>query len=912
MRKHDEEIKKIENSLKLGITDKFQKFEVLNLLRKYKYDNVEEKDRNDIEKNKELDEIAREVIVLGTELIYEGHKNQFLILKTIRSCYEFRARRNFRDFLISAEWDFSDDQKFYKPRRMVFDEWIKYLESLEKGDLKGLGISAPPRTGKALSNDSKVLTDEGWKRIGDVQVGDMIFGDDGKLTEVLGVFPQGKRPIYRLTLDDNTEIDCSDDHLWNVRSSFQTKRCVVDGKRVVKSECTFRTLTTNQIIKNLGRSNGKGDLKPRYAIELVKPVEFSKKTEEGDIPPYYLGTLLGNMYNKNKEKLLEVGADKFTPEEIYKKYKELGILKENPNIPRKYLYSDVEDRKELLAGILDSDGFTSKSDFIEYIAINKRMAEDVAELIRSLGGKVTINKKIGDFRLNSIGYWSPRKTSGIVYVLRIKIVENPFLLEEKRNIFDDRYRLYDQRKHIMEYKILPEQECTCIFVNNPSHLFITDNYTVTHNTGVGTFFFMWCMLRHPDKSCLFVSHTNAMAKKVYTDILNYLTDSRRNISKVFPEFAIVEKNAEDLFIQLKHNGSNNYKTAYFRGIDGNMAGILEASWLLYCDDLIKNIEEAKNPDRLQNAREKYSTDILQRKKNKNVKELHIATRWSLHDVISTLEAMHDEDEKWKFIRRPAINENGESNFMYDGENAMDMEHWNNQRNSPDMDEVSFNCIYQQEPIERDGLLINEEELLYYNGELPGVEPDLVCFATDVAWGGGDYLSMPIAYVYGLDVYIHDLVYNNKTKQVTKPLVKSRIMVNNAKQGYFEANNGGDEYADSITDSLKADNYRCAISSSKAPTNKSKLARILSCVDEIKGQGTGYKLYFLDKQARKRVPGYDLFMKHIFMFNQGLKFQGKQKDDGLDSLSMLLTNVLGSKVVRTQAKSTNFSKKDLGF
>ena len=316
-----EEIKKIENSLKLGITDKFQKFEVLNLLRKYKYDNVEEKDRNDIEKNKELDEIAREVIVLGTELIYEGHKNQFLILKTIRSCYEFRARRNFRDFLISAEWDFSDDQKFYKPRRMVFDEWIKYLESLEKGDLKGLGISAPPRTGKALSNDSKVLTDEGWKRIGDVQIGDRIFGDDGKLTEVLGVFPQGKRPIYRLTLDDGTEIDCSDDHLWNVRSSFQVQRKKVNGVRIVKSECTYKTLTTNQIIKNIWRKNGKGDLKPRYAIELVKPVEFSKKTEEGDLPPYYLGTLLGNMYNKNQEKLLEVGADKFTPEEIYKKYK---------------------------------------------------------------------------------------------------------------------------------------------------------------------------------------------------------------------------------------------------------------------------------------------------------------------------------------------------------------------------------------------------------------------------------------------------------------------------------------------------------------------------------------------------------------------------------------------------------------
>ena len=423
---------------------------------------------------------------------------------------------------------------------------------------------------------------------------------------------------------------------------------------------------------------------------------------------------------------------------------------------------------------------------------------------------------------------------------------------------------------------------------------------------------MWCMLRHPEKSCFFVSHTAAMAKKVYSDILTMLGDPLRNIQGVFPEFSIKNNSAEDLWIQLESHSSNPYHTAYFRGIDGNMAGILEASWLLYCDDLIKNIEEAMNPTRLETARQKYSIDITQRKTNKHVKELHIATRWSIHDVISTLEMLHDNDSKWKFIKKPAINENGKSNFMYKPPFEMDMEHWNTQRNLPDMDEISFNCIYQQEPIERDGLLFSEDNMIYYNGVLPEQEPDLICSYCDIAWGGGDFLSMPIAYVFGNDVYIDSVVYSDKTKMTTKPLVAGAIINNNIIKAGFEANNGGDEYAGDISDKLKEYDYRCAVQTFKAPTNKSKLARIIACVDEITGAGNGYRLIFKDKLARKDDKMYDLFMKHIFMFNQGAKYQGKQKDDCVDSLAGLVTNILESRVAGPGKAKSRISRANLGI
>ena len=110
------------------------------------------------------------------------------------------------------------------------------------------------------------------------------------------------------------------------------------------------------------------------------------------------------------------------------------------------------------------------------------------------------------------------------------------------------------------------------------------------------------MLRHPERSCFFVSHTAAMAIKVYNDVIGIIEDSKAEITRIFPEGIIIGRNAEQLYIQLKTGMSTGYKTAYFRGIDGNMAGVLEASWLLYCDDLIKNIEEAMNPDRLETAR----------------------------------------------------------------------------------------------------------------------------------------------------------------------------------------------------------------------------------------------------------------------------------------------------------------------
>jgi hypothetical protein len=412
-------------------------------------------------------------------------------------------------------------------------------------------------------------------------------------------------------------------------------------------------------------------------------------------------------------------------------------------------------------------------------------------------------------------------------------------------------------------------------------------------TGVGELYLAWVAGRHPDKSILFATHTNAMARKAMADVYDLMTNPRRGWSDVFPNFK-VEKSQEDLWVDLSpKENSNTYYTLYFRGIDGAFSGILEASWLIYCDDLIKNITEAMNPDTIENAWTKYGTDISQRRVDDNVKELHIATRWSTRDVLTRLETENEDNPRAEFIKVPGLNEKGESNFMFPYR-PMTKEHF--EKLHSHMDDVSFECIVQQNPIEREGLIFPENLLKTYD-KLPDGKPDRVCFACDVAWGGGDFLSLPIGKVYGMDVYIDDVVHSPADKYTTKPLVVAAIIRNGASAGFFEWNNGGDEYMDDIVKELRRRGYRCAIKGERAPVNKSKLDRIVACAPEIKGSildGSGYRLHFKSKALRKGDKDYEMYMRHLTGFNQSAKVQGKQKDDAADATASLITNVLSEK------------------
>lgn len=428
-------------------------------------------------------------------------------------------------------------------------------------------------------------------------------------------------------------------------------------------------------------------------------------------------------------------------------------------------------------------------------------------------------------------------------------------------------------------------------------------------TGIGTLFLTWLMGRHPDKSMTFNTHTTRMARKEYTDVITLLTDPRREWSRIFPGFQI-SQSAEDLWIDLTpKNSPNNYKSLYCTAIDAQKAGVMEASHLIYCDDLIGGIEEALNPVRLDTAWEKYSTDILQRK-NGNVKILHIATRWSVNDPLTREESMNEGNPKAKFICIPGLDETGKSNFNFPY-NPLDERHFEKLKEV--MDDVSFSCVVMQRPVERDGLVFTKDSLSYYEGELPDGEPDEIVFAGDIAFGGGDFLCALAGYVYSFDVFIHDVVFSDKTKETTKPIVANFIIKNRCNRGYGEANNGGDAYMSDIDTRLREQGYRCHIESRKAPTNKAKLSRILDAQSEIKAlitDGSGYRLHFLSQKARKNMPMYEAYMKQLMQFNQSAKFIGKQHDDAADATAMMVNEVLNRKNV--SGKVTFLSRKALAI
>ena len=213
------------------------------------------------------------------------------------------------------------------------------------------------------------------------------------------------------------------------------------------------------------------------------------------------------------------------------------------------------------------------------------------------------------------------------------------------------------------------------------------------------------------------------------------------------------------------------------------------------------------------------------------------------------------------------------------------------------DPVIFSAKYLMKPIERDGLLFNKDNISFYN-ELPGDKPDRIVAYADVSHGGEDYFSMPIGYVYGNEVYIEKVLFKHKFggDDYIRPLVRDFIKNNKVSRCGVEKNNGGDYFSTLMGNDLRDVGYHCNITTHNAPTNKSKLDRILACQNEIKGVATEnntYRIYFKNPELIKGDKDYMEAMHNLYSWNQSPNMQNKQHDDFPDSLAGLITNVLGS-------------------
>ena len=387
------------------------------------------------------------------------------------------------------------------------------------------------------------------------------------------------------------------------------------------------------------------------------------------------------------------------------------------------------------------------------------------------------------------------------------------------------------------------------------------------------FFITWLMGNRPDVASVMSGHSDKLTNGFYGEVLSIITDPvTYNWGKIFPDVQLVDKSAKDESVDL--NRKKRFPTLTCRSIGGTLTGAVEIGegGVLYSDDLIEDLEESLNVERLNNKYDAYLNQLKDRKKQ-GALELMVGTRWNVLDPLGRIQNQYAENPKYRFRVIPAVDENGHSNFNYDYGVGFDDAYYADMKAS--IDDATWWAKYMGKPYVREGLLFSADELRYFNGVLPDGEPDRKLMVMDIAWGGGDFTACPIAYVYGDAVFIPDLVFNNGDKTVTRPEVVGKIIQHKINVVRGEANNGGDEYCDVVDSQLRQQGYHCSVRSQRAPSGQSKLSRIIQYAPDIK------RFYFLDEKHQSKE--YKAFMEQVTMFTQLGKVP---HDDAPDSLAQL--------------------------
>lgn len=394
--------------------------------------------------------------------------------------------------------------------------------------------------------------------------------------------------------------------------------------------------------------------------------------------------------------------------------------------------------------------------------------------------------------------------------------------------------------------------------------------------------------KFPDRSTLMEGTGDDLVQSFYKGCLEYIQQPNDyHFYDIFPESKLVQTNADTKVINLLHK--SRFPTVMCRSIDARQVGLSEATNLLYLDDCVEGREEAKNRQRLDDKWEVISGDIIGRA-IEGTPIVICGTRYSLYDPIGHLqEEMRKQGKRCKIIETPALDPvTDESNFEYirEGRKVFTTQYFRDQREM--LSAEQFESEFQQQPFEAKGILFPEASLNRYL-ELPvDREPDSIIAVCDTADKGADYCSMPIAAVYGDEVYIVDVVFDDSPPEVTKPECAKALMDNLVVAGTFESNNAGTYFARDVQQILTDRKYVCNIRTKRTISNKQ--TRIEFASDNIIKH-----FYFKDPSLYARNSQYAMFMKQVTTYTRSGKVP---HDDAPDSLSLLeneLRGLVGAKV-----------------
>ena len=394
---------------------------------------------------------------------------------------------------------------------------------------------------------------------------------------------------------------------------------------------------------------------------------------------------------------------------------------------------------------------------------------------------------------------------------------------------------------------------------------------------VGIFYICWMAGRNPDKPILCGSHSNSFLRGVYDECMRILDPEGEYLwQDVFPAVKVCGTYAKDLRIDLGQ--PKRFQTIEMSSVGSNNAGKVRCEQLLYVDDLVAGIEQAMSRERMDKLWEQFTVDLLQRRIG-NCKTLIIATRWSVHDPIGRLEAANEENPRAHFIRIPALNANDESNFDYENSVGFTTAFYRQQRDI--MDDVSWNALYQQVALEREGLVFARDELRRYF-QLPDQEPDAIIAVCDTKEQGLDYCVMPVVYQYGQDYYIDKFICDNGKVEVVEERIAQTLVDRGVQKCRIESNRGGTLFAQNVEKRVRELGGITNITTKWTQTNK--VTRI-----EISSGIAKSRFLFKDESTYKEDREYMTAMKMLTSYSS----VGRAKNDDVPDAISMLVDFIGS-------------------
>ena len=482
------------------------------------------------------------------------------------------------------------------------------------------------------------------------------------------------------------------------------------------------------------------------------------------------------------------------------------------------------------------------------------------------------------------------------------------LIEAQNKIVDSFFRYIEKKREPKERFYMPRRkQFLKIGLVDALQGMIDDKYDIlcislppgTGKTTIEKFFHSAVIGWYTSGYNLFYSHSGDITRMYYDGMYDIVTnEDEYTWNEIFPDLKVTSTNAK--LEQFNVGKYKPFQSVQCTSVGSKNAGKVRANKFLLVDDMIGGIEEALNPAYLDKLWGKYAVDARQRKipdeDGNPCKEIHIATRWSVRDVIGRIIQAYEGNKRVKVISVPDIDpKTGESNFNFEfgGYTVKDFEDIQLL-----MDEISYRCLYKQDPIEREGLLFPEDKIRRYLN-LPHGEPDIITGQCDTKGKGTDYFVLPVLQKYGEDYYCVDCVCDNTADYEEQYRNAAGVLVNNKVQECeFERNAGGDRVAMEVNKRVESVGWICNITD--VPTETNKEARIFQCSNWILQH-----VIFKDSSLYKPNEPYGVMMSLLKQYSVSGK---KQLDDVPDVFSNFALRITqGNRVAKVEAMKNPFRR-----